>query len=580
MAAGIEPLMTVDDPKPTNQERVPKMKVWKKLVCFALILNMTALVYAQKTRRPRPDTSLAAKIRRFAPTVLTANTSGLSPNDRKALLKIIAAAKLYDPLYLRQVWSGNEALLKKLQADKTPLGRERLHYFMINKGPWSQLDGNEPFIPGVPPRPPYANFYPADMTKDEFNAWLATLSPDEKEKATGYFYVIRRDANGKLKSVPYSEEYREFLEPAAKILREAAALTTNNTLRDFLNKRAAAFASNDYYESDVAWMDLDAPIDVTIGPYETYEDELFGYKAGFEAYVTLRDAAESAKLVKFSQYLQEIEDHLPIDAKYRNPKLGAASPMRVVNEVFGSGEGNSGVQTAAFNLPNDERVVKEKGSKRIMLKNVQDAKFNKVLIPISRVVLDPKQQNDLAFDAFFTHILMHELMHGLGPHNINVGGNATTVRLQLKDKYSAIEEAKADMTGLWALLYLIDKGVIDRGMQRTLYTTNLASMFRSVRFGITEAHGRGVAMQFNYLTDEGAIKFNESNGTFSVDESRIRAAVTKLTHELLTIEAEGSYEKASALLDKYAVIRPHMKSTFDKLSNVPVDIEPIFPLAK
>jgi hypothetical protein len=556
------------------------MKVWKKLVCLALILNMTALVYAQKTRQPQPDTSLAAKIRRFAPTILTADTSGLSPNDRQALIKIIAAAKLYDPLYLRQIWSGNEALLKKLQADKTPLGRERLHYFIINKGPWSQLDGNEPFIPGVPPRPPYANFYPADMTKDEFNAWLATLSPEEKEKATGYFYVIRRDANGKLKSVPYSEEYREFLEPAAKLLREAAALTTNKTLRDFLNKRAAAFASNDYYDSDVAWMDLDAPIDVTIGPYETYEDELFGYKAGFEAYVTLRDAAESAKLVKFSQYLQEIEDHLPIDAKYRNPKLGAASPMRVVNEVFGSGEGNSGVQTAAFNLPNDERVVKEKGSKRIMLKNVQDAKFNKVLIPISRVVLDPKQQNDLAFDAFFTHILMHELMHGLGPHNINVGGNATTVRLQLKDKYSAIEEAKADMTGLWALQYLLDKGVIDREMQRTLYTTNLASMFRSVRFGITEAHGRGVAMQFNYLTDEGAIKFNQSNGTFSVDESKIRAAVTKLTNELLTIEAEGSYEKASALLDKYAVIRPQMKSAFDKLSNVPVDIEPIFPLAK
>ncbi|MDX6444243.1 MAG: hypothetical protein QOH71_1317 [Blastocatellia bacterium] len=556
------------------------MKVWKKLVCFALILNMTALVYAQKTRQPQPDTSLAARIRRFAPTILTANTSGLSPNDRQALIKIIAAAKLYDPLYLRQIWSGNEALLKKLQADKTPLGRERLHYFLINKGPWSQLDGNEPFIPGVPPRPPYANFYPADMTKDEFNAWLATLSPEEKEKATGYFYVIRRDANGKLKSVPYSEEYREFLEPAAKLLREAAALTTNKTLRDFLNKRAAAFASNDYYDSDVAWMDLDAPIDVTIGPYETYEDELFGYKAGFEAYVTLRDAAESAKLVKFSQYLQEIEDHLPIDAKYRNPRLGAASPMRVVNEVFSSGEGNSGVQTAAFNLPNDERVVKEKGSKRIMLKNVQDAKFNKVLIPISRVVLDPKQQNDLAFDAFFTHILMHELMHGLGPHNINVGGNATTVRLQLKDKYSAIEEAKADMTGLWALQYLLDKGVIDREMQRTLYTTNLASMFRSVRFGITEAHGRGVAMQFNYLTDEGAIKFNQSNGTFSVDETKIRAAVTKLTHELLTIEAEGSYEKASALLDKYAVIRPQMKSAFDKLSNVPVDIEPIFPLAK
>jgi hypothetical protein len=471
-------------------------------------------------------------------------------------------------------------LVKKLQADISPFGRLRLHYFMINKGPWSQLDGNEPFIETVPPRPALANFYPEDITKDEFNAWMNTLSPEEKEKATGYFYVIRRDPSGKLRTVPYSEEYREFLEPAAKLLREAAALTTNQTLKDFLNKRAAAFASNDYYDSDVAWMDLDGPIDVTIGPYETYEDELFGYKAAFEAYVTLRDEAESAKLKKFSQYLQEIENNLPIDPVYRNPKLGAASPIRVVNEVFSSGEGNSGVQTAAFNLPNDERVVKEKGSKRIMLKNVQDAKFNKTLIPISRVVLAPAQQKDLAFEAFFTHILMHELMHGLGPHNITVAGHATTVRLQLKDQYSAIEEAKADMTGLWALQYLIDKGVIDKGMQRTLYTTNLASMFRSVRFGITEAHGRGVAMQFNYLTDEGAISFNEQNGTFSVDETKVRDAVRKLTHELLTIEAEGSYEKAKALLDKYAVIRPQMKSAFDKLKDVPVDIEPIFPLAK
>jgi hypothetical protein len=418
------------------------------------------------------------------------------------------------------------------------------------------------------------------MTKDEFNAWMNTLSGAEKEKATGYFYTIRRDTNGKLKTVAYSEEYREFLEPAAKLLQEAAALTTNATLRDFLNKRAAAFASNDYYDSDVAWMDLDSPIDLTIGPYETYEDELFGYKAAFEAYVTLRDDAETAKLKKFSSYLQELEDHLPIDSKYRNPKLGAASPIRVVNEVFSSGEGNNGVQTAAFNLPNDERVVKEKGSKRIMLKNVQDAKFNKTLIPISRVVLTRTDQAKLSFDSFFTHILTHELMHGLGPHNINVDGQATTVRLQLKDKYSSIEEAKADVTGLWALQYLINKGVVPQTMQRTLYTTYLASMFRSVRFGINEAHGRGVAMQFNYFTDAGGIQYDERTGKFTVDESKIQDAVRKLTTELLTIEAEGSYEKAAAILDKYAVIRPPMKSALDKLKSVPVDIEPIFPLAK
>jgi len=558
--------------------------MFRQSIALFLLLGFTLIVLAgqkKQIRKTAGDPDLERKIARFAPTVLTANTTRLSPKDRLALKKIIEASKLLDPLFLRQVWSGNEALDKKLQADKTVVGLERLHYFHINDGPWSRLDNNEPFIDGVPrEKPPQANYYPDDITKEEFNAWVQGLSPQEKEKATGYFYVIRRDANRKLVIVPYSEEYREFLEPAVKLLSEAANLTTNKTLKDFLSKRAAAFASNDYYDSDVAWMDLDAPIDVTIGPYETYEDELFGYKAAFEAYVTLRDEAESAKLARFSHYLQEIEDHLPLDPQYRNPKLGAASPIRVVNEVFSSGEGNDGVQTAAFNLPNDERVVKEKGSKRIMLKNVQDAKFNKTLIPISQVVLAPAQQKLLSFDSFFTHILTHELMHGLGPHNINVGGQATTVRLQLKELYSAIEEAKADITGLWALQYLIDKGVVDKGMEQTLYTTYLASAFRSVRFGINEAHGRGVAMQFNYLSDEGAIKFNDKAGTFSVDHSKVKEAVRKLTHDLLTLEAEGSYEKAKAILDKYALIRPPMKQALDKLSEVPVDIEPIFPLAK
>jgi peptidase M49-like protein len=544
--------------------------------------TLTTLTGQKKQiRKTAGDRDLAKKIARFAPTVLTANTTRLSPNDRLALKKIIEASKLLDPLFLRQVWSGNEALEKKLQADKTVAGRQRLHYFYINDGPWSRLDNNEPFIEGVPhEKPPQANYYPDDISKEDFDSWLQGLSAEEKGRATGYFYLIRRDANRKLVTVPYSEEYKEFLQPAAKLLSEAAALATNKTLKDFLNKRSAALASNDYYDSDVAWMDLDAPIDVTIGPYETYEDELFGYKAAFEAYVTLRDEAESAKLAKFSKYLQEVEDHLPLDPQYLNPKLGAASPIRVVNEVFSSGEGNNGVQTAAFNLPNDERVVKEKGSKRIMLKNVQDAKFNKTLIPISRVVLAPAQQKLLSFDSFFTHILTHELMHGLGPHNINVGGQATTVRLQLKDLYSAIEEAKADITGLWALQYLIDKGVVDKRMEQTLYTTYLASAFRSVRFGINEAHGRGVAMQFNYLTDEGAIRFNEQAGTFSIDHTKVKEGVRKLTHELLTLEAEGSYDKAKAILDKYALIRPPMKQALDKLMNVPVDIEPVFPLAK
>jgi Peptidase family M49 len=555
----------------------------RSLLVFIAVLGLTVCPLMSQEKQPGSsgDPDLARKIARFAPTVLTADTARLSAKDRKALDKIIEAAKLMDPLFLRQVWSGNAELEKKLQADKTPVGGQRLHYFYINDGPWSRLDNKEPFIEGVPhEKPSHANAYPDDMTKDEFNQWLEGLSEEEKKKATGFFYLIRRNSDRKLIAVPYSEAYKEYLEPAAKLLREAAALTTNKTLANFLNKRADAFASDDYYDSDVAWMELDSPIDVTFGPYETYEDELFSYKASFEAYVTLRDDAETAKLTKFSSYLQELENNLPIDPRHRNPKLGAASPIRVVNLVFGSGEGNSGVQTAAFNLPNDERVIKEKGSKRVMLKNVQDAKFNKTLIPISRVVLNPGQRATLSFDSFFTHILCHELMHGLGPHNITINGEETTVRKQLKEFYSAIEEAKADMTGLWALQYLLDKGVIEKSMERSLYTTYLASTFRSVRFGITEAHGRGVALQFNYLTDEGAIKFDQATGTFSIEHSKIREAVRKLTQALLTLEAEGSYEKAKTMLDTYAVIKPPMKQALEKLMSVPVDIEPVYPLAR
>jgi hypothetical protein len=551
-------------------------------VIAIVIVACTSQKQEVKVSESKPSGSLlSAKIRQYAPTQLTADTSHLSENDRKALDKLIEAAKLFDPLFLRQVWSGNDALKKRLEGDTSPEGRERLHYFMINKGPWSRNEKNQPFIDGVPhEKLPQAGFYPDDMTKDEFNSWVNTLSEQDKKRATGFFTVIRRGPDGKLKIVPYHEEYREFLEPAAKLLKEAADLTTNATLKNFLTKRADAFLSDDYYASDVAWMDLDAPIDVTIGPYETYEDELFGYKAAFEAFITLRDEAESAKLEKFSGHLQELENNLPMDPKYRNPKLGAASPIRVVDNVYCSGDGNRGVQTAAFNLPNDEQVVKEKGSKRVMLKNVQEAKFNQVLVPISKIAMDPSQQGQISFNAFFTHILAHELMHGLGPHNIKVAGTDTSVRKQLKELYSTIEEAKADITGLWALQYLIDNAVIDKSMERDLYTTYLASSFRSVRFGITEAHGKGQAIQFNYLLDEGAIKVDPATGTYGIDPGKIKDAVRKLATEFLTIEAEGSYEKAKAMLDKYGLIRPEMQKALDKLTDVPVDIEPIFALAK
>jgi hypothetical protein len=546
---------------------------------LAFTLCMTSLA-ALRDAKAQSASALSAMIKRFIPTEITGDTNHLSPGDRSALKKLCEASKIMDRIYLRQVWDGNEEMQRRLEADRTPLGLLRRQYFEINMGPWSRLDHNTPFIPNVPKRPPGANYYPGDMTKKEFTRWLGTLQETEKKKATGFFYTIRRDKTGTLTLVPYKEEYREFLVPAAGLLREAASLTTNPTLATYLSKRADAFLSDDYYESDVAWMDLDSPIDVTIGPYEVYQDELFNYKAAFEAFITLRDEEESNKLAKFSAYLQEIEDHLPVAPQFRNPKLGGMAPIRVVDVVLVGGEARAGVQTAAFNLPNDERVTSEKGSKRVMLKNVQEAKFKNTLVPISTLVLDPSQRSLVSFEPFFTHILAHELMHGLGPHNITVNGRATTVRQEMKEIGSALEEAKADIAGLFALQYLIDKGILEKSLEEHMYVSYLASTFRSIRFGLNDAHGKGMALQCNYLTDEHAIDINTKTGTYRVNLQRIKAAVSKLTGHIMTIQAEGNYEAAKTLLDRYGRIRPTMQKVLKILGKLPVDIVPIYPLAQ
>ena len=375
--------------------------------------------------------------------------------------------------------------------------------------------------------------------------------------------------------MPYNVEYQGELALAAARLREAAQLATEPTLKTFLTKRADAFLSNDYYASDVAWMELKGAIEPTIGPYEVYEDELFNYKAAFEAYITVQDPAETAKLQKFAGELQDIENHLPIDPKYRNPRLGALAPIVVVNEIFAAGDGNRGVQTAAFNLPNDERVVREKGAKRVMLKNVQDAKFAKTLVPISKIVLGSADRQSLSFEAFFTHIVMHELMHGLGPHSITAGGRQTTVRQELKETYSALEEAKADISGLFAIQHLIDKGVLPKSFEGSLYTTFLASAFRSIRFGVNEAHGRGIAIQLNSLLDQRGVIAN-ADGTFVVNPDRVKESVMSLTRDIMTIQAEGDYATAKALGERLGVVRPAVQRALDKLASIPVDIEPRF----
>ena len=542
----------------------------------ALAATLLLATIASANEMPLPnEAELLAMTARFAPVTVKVDTSALPANEKLALAKMVEAAKIFDALYYRQVAPLNETYLAELVTDTSPLGRARLHYFALNKGPWSRLDENRAFLPGVGPKPPGASFYPADSTREEIEAWIKTLPAAEQEQATGFFSIVRRKADGGLMLIPYHIAYQSELLPAARLLREAAAATTQPTLKNFLEKRARAFLTNDYYDSDMAWMELDATIEPTIGPYETYEDEWFNYKAAFEAFICLTDAAETAKLARFSAELQGLEDRLPIDPKFRRAKLGGLSPIRVVNVVFNSGDGNRGIQTAAFNLPNDERVVAAKGSKRVMLKNYQEAKFAHVLVPISKHTLSASDQPLVAFDPFFTHILMHELMHGLGPQEITVGGRATTVRLELKELNSTLEEAKADISGLWALQQLMDKGVIDKAQERAMYVTFLASSFRTLRFGLGDSHAKGMALQLNWLLDTGGFTI-AADGRFGVDFAKIKQGVASLTTEIMTIQATGDYARGKALMDRLVVIRPRVKSLLARCNDLPVDIEPRF----
>jgi hypothetical protein len=559
----------------------------KKILLPLALAIACATAYAA----PAGVNDLNKMSKRFAPIALTADTAHLSAGDKKAIAKLIEAAKIIDVLQLRQRWSGNEALWAALQKDTTPLGKARLNYFWLNKGPWSILDDHQSFLPAevggvmVPAKKPEGgNFYPEGATKAELENWINALPAADKEQAQWFFTTIRKNKDGQFSIVKYSDEYKAELEKAAALLKQAAADTDNASLKKFLDLRADAFLSNDYLPSDFAWMDLDSPVDITIGPYETYNDELFGYKAAFEAYVSIRDQKETQKLDFFAKHMQELEDNLPLDAQYRNPKVGALAPMVVVNQVYGAGDGNMGVQTAAYNLPNDERIISQRGSKRIMLKNVQQAKFKSTLTPISRLVLRKADQKDVDFDSFFTHILAHEITHGLGPHITKNGGKESTPRQDLKEAYSTIEEAKADITGLYALAYMMDKGQLQGTLgqgaaaERKLYTTFLASAFRTLHFGLTDSHARGMAIQMNYLLDKGGF-ISHGDGTFAVDFTRIKQAVIDLDREFLTIEASGDYARAKDMMTKYMVIRPDVQKALDKMKAVPNDIRPEFKTA-
>ncbi|HEX3344134.1 MAG TPA: hypothetical protein VHS09_06145 [Polyangiaceae bacterium] len=522
---------------------------------------------------PPGDGALRAKLAQFVPAVITADVSTLPPAEKKALDATIAAARLLDPVFDRQAWAGYPALREKLAADPSEHGKLVLAYFDLMRGPWDRQDHFKPFAVDRP-HPPGAGFYPEDVTADAFKAYVVA-HPDAKDALESLTTVVVHDGDA-LKAVPYAKAYAEWLKPAAARLLEAAAATQNKSLAKFLTSRAAAFGTDEYRQSDKDWMDLDSRVEPTIGPYETYDDDLLGLKASFEAYVTVSDPGASAKLARYKRLLPDMEKNLPIPAGAHG-KRGGDSPIRVVDLVFTSGEARESVQTIAFNLPNDEVVRKEKGAKKVLLRNLIETKFDRIMRPLAERLLDPSQLPLLSSESFFDETLFHELSHSLGPAFVKDSKNE--VRTALESSFSAIEECKADVMGAYNILYLIKRGDLPKDLHDKLLVSYFAGLFRSTRFGVAEAHGKGAALQINRYLEEGAARFDPATKRYRVDLPKLEAAIARLVHDLCVLQWTGDKPGADALLAKYGVMSDSMTAAMGGLDGIPVDVKPIYPLA-
>jgi hypothetical protein len=520
------------------------------------------------------DGALRAKLAQFVPVALTADISSLPDAEKQALARIIAAARLMDPIFDRQAWAGNPAQRAHLAQDVTDHGKLVLAYFDLMRGPWDQQDHFKPFATDGA-RPPGAGFYPEDLTADAFKAQVAA-HPEQKDALESLTTVVGRDGD-KLTTTPYSRAYAEWLQPAAALLAEAASLTQNKSLKTFLTSRAAAFASDEYRQSDKDWMDLDARVEPTIGPYETYTDDLMGQKASFEAFVTVSDPAASAKLVRYKTLLPDMERNLPIPAGAHG-KRGGDSPIRVVDLVFSSGDARKSVQTIAFNLPNDEVVRKEKGAKKVLLRNLIETKFDRIMRPLAEKVLDPSQLSLLSAESFFDETLFHELSHSLGPAFVK-DSKTREVRVALEASFTPIEECKADVMGAYNILYLVKRGELPKDLHDKLLVSYFAGLFRSTRFGVAEAHGQGAALQINRYLEEGAAKLDPTTKKLTVDLVKLEASIGKLVHDLCVLQWNGDKPGADALLAKYGVMSDAMSTVMAGLDGIPVDVNPSYPVA-
>lgn len=496
----------------------------------------------------------------YVPVELNADLGDLSDDQREMIGLLIDASKIMDRLFWLQSYGPAEELLAGIDDNR------KREFARINYGPWDRLNNNEPFIESYGPKPLGANFYPEDMTKEEFEAW------DQAGKR-GLYSLVRRDEEGELKLVPYHEAYNADLKKAAEILRRASGLAEDDEFAAYLRLRADALVSDDFRPSDMAWMDMkNNEIDVVIGPIENYEDQLFAYRTAYESYVLLKDMAWSEKLAKFAAFLPELQEGLPVDEKYKAEEPGTDSDLNAYDVLYYAGHSNAGSKTIAINLPNDEEVQLAKGTRRLQLKNAMRAKFDKILVPISDVLIAEDQREHITFPAFFANTMFHEVAHGLGIKKTVTDG--TNVRQALKETSSALEEGKADILGLYMVTRLHEKGELEEGELMDNYVTFLASIFRSVRFGAASAHGKANMMRFNYFKEQGAFTRDPETGEYSVDFDKMQDAMTNLSRLILTIQGDGDYASAKELLDTKGVVGAELQADLDRLeaANIPVDV--------
>jgi hypothetical protein len=504
--------------------------------------------------------AVAQHLADYATVKLTADLSKFDAKQKKMIALLVEAADSMNAIYWQQSWGDKGALMQKIT---DPATRE---FAEINYGPWDRLNNDKSFVDGIGERPAGAQFYPADMTKEQFEQ-----SP-LKDK-TALYTLLRRDAQGQLIAVPYHEAYKADLEKAAGLLRDAAKLARDAGFRKYLTMRADALLNDDYQPSDFAWMAMkNNPVDIVIGPIETYEDQLYGYKASYESYVLVKDQAWSKKLARFAQYLPELQRGLPVPDRYKAEKPGSDADLNAYFAVYYGGDANVGAKTIAINLPNDEQVQLKKGTRRLQLENVMQAKFDKIMLPIGKALIADDQQNNLTFDAFFQNTMFHEVAHGLGiKETLNGKG---TVRKALKDQASSFEEGKADVLGLYLVSKLADKGELDKSKLMNNYVTFLAGILRSVRFGASDAHAKANMVRFNFFKQQGAFTRDETTGRYRVYFDKMTAAMNALSEKLLTIQGNGDYDAAKQLTDQMGAVDAELAGDLKRLdqAHIPVDI--------